>query len=546
MSQKIKFLFNLILFLVLQLSFGQEKEIYASPDVLKSKIVEIRYNMPEKALELAEAFLQYGKDNNDPKIECEAYHQLGKINSIKGDHLNAIIYYDKGIKIAKAINYSEYLIELLVVKGNAFYDLNKNIEAFNQYVEASKLTEASNYDTYRWIIATNLALLKQRNGNFEEATSLFKQSLESANTYPNKDINIQANITSNILLNIGESYLARQLLDSSLYYNRLGLKNSLQNNDLEMSSYFFKVIGEVNYKKGKYNEAIKSLLKAEENAQKLKNELIKAEIYYSLASCYLKVNATVKSISFYLKSIELYEQENSMGPIYQEACIALAKIYNNKDDYENSKIYYEKYIKNSHNLQVQKTILTEKFYQNDIEQLKSDLERYEHKVLAQKKYLIIGSSILFVIVILYLSNRKKLNSISLSRKKKNSKTDQKNIDVDKIDRIINKLTSLEEQKFYLDKDCNLYTLAKSLNTNTSYLSKIINNTKRKTFNNYINDLRIEYAVSKINSDKVFRSYTVKSIAEELGYKSADSFSKYFKSKTGFFPSVFIKKIKSQT
>ncbi|WP_414674310.1 helix-turn-helix domain-containing protein [Maribacter sp.] len=38
-----------------------------------------------------------------------------------------------------------------------------------------------------------------------------------------------------------------------------------------------------------------------------------------------------------------------------------------------------------------------------------------------------------------------------------------------------------------------------------------------------------------------RSYSVKAIAEEIGYKSADSSSKYFKKNTGLSPSSYIKK-----
>ncbi len=255
-----KIISTLILFLPFFI-WSQEKEIYATPEALKSKIVKIRYNNPEKALELATAFLNYGIEAEDEKIQAEAYHQLGKINSIKGDHQEAIHFYDKGINIAKKINYLEYLIELLVVKGNAYYDLNKDIDALNTYVEASKLKKAPNHKLYRWIIATNLALLKLRSGNFKEATTLFKNSLNLAYKYPNTDNIIQANITSNIMMNLGEAYLKRKLLDSSLYYSQLGLKRSLEYNDLKASSTFLKLIGNVYYEKGNYDKAITELKK---------------------------------------------------------------------------------------------------------------------------------------------------------------------------------------------------------------------------------------------------------------------------------------------
>ncbi len=88
-------------------------------------------------------------------------------------------------------------------------------------------------------------------------------------------------------------------------------------------------------------------------------------------------------------------------------------------------------------------------------------------------------------------------------------------------------------------------MSKKVKTNTTYLSKIIKTHKAASFNDYINDLRIEYALKRIKNDKKFRSFSVKSIALEIGYKTDNSFTKHFKSKTGLNPSYYIKKINNQ-
>jgi len=189
--------------------------------------------------------------------------------------------------------------------------------------------------------------------------------------------------------------------------------------------------------------------------------------------------------------------------------------------------------------------LLEKLYENDIDTLEKKLMRHEKSAANQKKSIVIISVILVVFLIISIFYFKKQSILSSKKIIKSAKKEELNdIRQEKIVVINNELKKLEVQNFYLEKDCNLYNLAKKLNTNTSYLSKIINHTKKKTFNRYVNDLRIEYAIHKITKDKMFRSYSIKSIAEELGYKSADSFTKYFKQKTGDFPSAFIKKIKS--
>jgi len=272
---------------------------------------------------------------------------------------------------------------------------------------------------------------------------------------------------------------------------------------------------------------------------------VKNKIHLLLGLSYFKIKEFDNSIFLLEKNIQQYKNKKEKISIatYQEACITLAKIYNEKEDIKQSKIFYEKYITVNDSLKEQETIFIEEYYKNDIEQLENKINTYQSRISKQQSYLII--SILFIIllsIILYkyrdflktvLSYNNKIPDII---KNKTSTIDSKKISI-----IIRELTKLEKNKFYLHKNCNLYTTAKKLNTNTSYLSKIMNEVKKQSFNAYLNDLRIQYAIDKIHTDKTFRSYSVKSIAEELGYKSTDSFVKYFKLKTGQLSSFYIKK-----
>jgi AraC-like DNA-binding protein len=62
------------------------------------------------------------------------------------------------------------------------------------------------------------------------------------------------------------------------------------------------------------------------------------------------------------------------------------------------------------------------------------------------------------------------------------------------------------------------------------------------FNTYLNNLRIHYAIQRLKNDKIFRSYTVQAISEELGYKSSNTFTKAFKKETGLLPSYYIREL----
>lgn len=97
--------------------------------------------------------------------------------------------------------------------------------------------------------------------------------------------------------------------------------------------------------------------------------------------------------------------------------------------------------------------------------------------------------------------------------------------------------------FYLDPNTSIQTLSKKLNSNSKYVSDIINTYKKKNFAAYINEMRIEYIKEKLNNDMVYRSYKIKYLAEESGFSSHSVFSSVFKSIEGVSPAQYIQRLK---
>ena len=89
-------------------------------------------------------------------------------------------------------------------------------------------------------------------------------------------------------------------------------------------------------------------------------------------------------------------------------------------------------------------------------------------------------------------------------------------------------------------------LAGMLNTNTKYLSHVLNTYLNKDFNSYINELRIRYIIAKIEQNDVFKNYKISYLAEEAGFSSHSKFSAIFKSVTGFSPSTFLDYLEKST
>jgi YesN/AraC family two-component response regulator len=112
-------------------------------------------------------------------------------------------------------------------------------------------------------------------------------------------------------------------------------------------------------------------------------------------------------------------------------------------------------------------------------------------------------------------------------------------------KILNRLQEVEDACLFLSKDFSLNWLAKKLETNTSYLSFIINKNMKLTFKQYLTTLRINYLVTKLNNEKIYRRYSIQSLAEEIGYTNASAFTRAFKKHMSTTPSAYISSIEEK-
>ena len=95
-----------------------------------------------------------------------------------------------------------------------------------------------------------------------------------------------------------------------------------------------------------------------------------------------------------------------------------------------------------------------------------------------------------------------------------------------------KLDEFELKKQYLNSNITIQSLSEAFKTNSKYLSKIINEYKNKTFIQYINDLRIEYALDNLYNDNKVRRYTLHALSIQYGFKNAEAVSTALYKKTG--------------
>lgn len=120
--------------------------------------------------------------------------------------------------------------------------------------------------------------------------------------------------------------------------------------------------------------------------------------------------------------------------------------------------------------------------------------------------------------------------------------DSSKISKEKEDEILQKLDEWERSDHYLNKNMSLATLSAQMGINTKYLSEVINNSKGKNFNAYINELRINHIAHLLKTDPTYLNYKVSYLAEFSGFSSHSAFTTVFKSVTGMSPNAYIQEI----
>lgn len=91
---------------------------------------------------------------------------------------------------------------------------------------------------------------------------------------------------------------------------------------------------------------------------------------------------------------------------------------------------------------------------------------------------------------------------------------------------------------YLDPDLNIRQLAERLNTNTSYLSRLINGNYGQNFNDFINGYRVRAFEEKLRAGE-HQHYTFLSLALDCGFNSKATFNRAFRKYTGKSPGEYV-------
>ncbi|MBQ4804853.1 tetratricopeptide repeat protein [Aquimarina sp. MMG015] len=476
-----------------------------------------------------------------------------------------VAYIDSVISITKDKNYFRFPSVSYLQKGVVKYELGQYIEALELYIKASEAAKKSGNDKIYLLAKFNIGLLKNMSGDRKEALTIFNEYINFIEQKPEHHDQFNYN---RVLFALADSYIHTKELELAKTTIDKGINETLKTNDSTVYSYILVTSGIHQYLLNNYSKAIDSLQKGKKLILKFDDSETRiATCDYYIGRSYKDLGDEEKSIFHFKKADTILRKTKDVIPdiinVYDYLRV-YAKSENNFElqlEYINTQLELDS-IRHANQVNLTRNI-TKKY---DAAELKSEKEKlikqFEKDTFLKNNTInfLITLSIILVLIAIYGFRKSYLNKIrfqKLLKEQKQPKTDQSelinedlskrpdiDIPTDVIEAILKKLHDFEDKKQFAKKHYTLNSLAKELQTNSAYLSKIINVYKNVNFANYLNNLRIDFAVDQLSTNKSLRSYTIQAIAEEVGFKNAQSFSSAFHKKTGIYPSYFIKHIKS--
>ncbi|WP_075340758.1 helix-turn-helix domain-containing protein [Tenacibaculum agarivorans] len=543
----------------------EEKEFIQSEknlDKIHSFLKEKYTEDLQKAKTYFEVYLERGVLEKNENIQLYASYYLSDIAYENGDYLIAADYSKSMLKTANDNNNSGQQISALNQLGNIYYKMRNYDESLNFFIQANEIHRKRNPNKLQIGLLTNINMIRTRAHRYTEALVSYNEIIDLLEKDEYKHIdNYWANFIS-LLLGKGVCYFHLKEYDLAIQSYKEG-KKMARNHKLNVYQPIFNMtIGEAYTGKKMYDEALKYLFEANRELQSTTSNFDPNlhTSYFHLATVFYQQQEYQKALDYLSESFIIIEKQQKEGEIekinemYDMAYNAAKKI-NNKDLIIKYGEAYRRVIDAFHLDDIR---TKDRLYDKDI----SELEE-KNQNLSTQKTTYITLIFLFTLIILGLSvyffkkeqqNKKLFQELTIQQKENiqtepeefDDKPSKKELVTDeKVRTLLKNLKDLEETNFFLAQDCSLYTTAKLIDTNTTYLSKIINDHKQQSFNEYINALRINYFLVTFKKDKKMKSYTIKAIATELGYKSVNTFASAFKKQTGISHSYFIKQTQKE-
>ena len=388
----------------------------------------------------------------------------------------------------KALDYSMQINDSISIAGTycniaSIYQAKKeNISAVSKYKEATKYMQNEGFDEHRASIYTNMGGILEYEGEVDSAFCYFRKAeplfIKTGNKY-----NLSILYTC-----YGTAYLNLENYTKALEYYSKALKIANEIDAGKLSYYCYNMLSEI----------------------------------------YVKLGNTTKALEYYKKYTNL--KDSIVGK-------------ETRENISNLEIKYETEKKEKENLG-----LKQKIELKDIVLKQKNKEIITYIIVI----LVVIGFLLYILVLLRNKSksydaivRQNIRSLEIEKKLEQTMAISKKYDIQQLPdsekgllELDKKLTQfMLEEKPYLWKEINLEEFCHKLNTNRTYLSKLINEKYGQSFQDFISENRIRTARELLINPEL-QHISIEGIGEMSGFKSNTNFHKRFKDLVQLTPKQF--------
>jgi len=487
------------------------------------------------------------KDFNKALKIADSLVSISETPTLKGRSLmlSATLYKQAG-EIKKAVNYAlkaEAIInnndDVMLVKIDGFLASQyRSLELLEQsLIYINKTTDVIKRINNPIIEKQLMGFVLQEKAYYELGVSNYKKSIvaiKKSQNYFNQ--NTQQNydfLTANNEQLLGLNYTGLKEYDKALFYYDKALQKLNKMPDNFLKALVYNGISQVYISKRDFKKAKENLDLAEKISEKSEYLELKKEVYATSKKYYSFKEDFEKLSEINIKNDSVSKKiENNSKSFINDSYNHLAKQNKEIEKKTKSKNWIIFVIGILLILTIAYFFIYRTYQKRKIEKIRQVLKNFEknEEFLESKK------------LIEFQKNREIINSIDIGEEHTKSEKEIKEgnslmTEATEI-KILKKLEKFEQSEQYIRNGISLPFLASYCNTNTKYLSYIINREKKKDFNNYINELRVLYIIEKVKTDPLYRKFKIASLAKEAGFSSQSKFSIAFKKITEISPTEF--------
>ena len=442
---------------------------------------------------------------DDPRLWLIFNNVMGSWSlRVSMDYSEAYQYFSEGVVLAEASSDTASMISMLLNIMDIYY-YRGSADGMSYAERAWRLaqnTDTDSFGYYRCVADIGMAKMLLLSGNTDSASAYLDEALKTA-----ESSNSASQYAQIYLLKAGISVLRQDDTRAEEYYNKA--ISHIAFSDYTTHIQLLLHYGEFLERHGRNAQAMRMYISALEVSERSKSIELKHLVLSKAADLAYRLGKKNKALEYY-----------RMARLQTDSLVGLR------------------------NNEFSKLLFMNQDIRHSQDMLAKELDRqkaYEYLKLSTLTAILV-LAIAAMLIILYIrqkrmyrtlveQHRNNMQRLDMRLEESNSGTDG---DDRHLYRQIERL--MREEKFYLNKDISLDSLAKKLGTNRTYCSNAINTCAGMNFYRYIDVFRIEEATRRLVQGG--KGVMLKELAQDLGYNSLTVFSKAFVREVGCPPSVY--------